>query len=158
MDYGTYVDMTGVGAVGTDLGDKINKVLRGELSAIEAYEQVMEALTQNPEASLLQHFRSEHEDSARHLTAMVQHEGREPSEGSGMWGSIVAAVVGAGKLIGSHAALVALKEGEEKGLEDYEGLLAEEELGAEDRRIIREKLIPRQKKHIELLNQMASMQ
>lgn len=158
MDYGATVETAGIGAIGRDLGEKINKVLRGELSAVEAYDQVLESFSEEPETSLLLHFRTEHEDSVRQLKAMVQHEGREPSEGSGIWGTVVAAVVGTGKLFGNHAALVALKEGEERGLEDYESLLQEEELGAEDRSVIQHKLIPRQEKHIALLNQMASMQ
>ncbi|HRO68326.1 MAG TPA: DUF2383 domain-containing protein [Pseudobdellovibrionaceae bacterium] len=158
MDYGTTIGTVGAGAIGTDIGDKINKILRGELSAIEAYDQVLESFSEEPETSLLLHFRTEHEDSVRQLKPMVQHEGHEPSEDSGVWGTVVAAVVGTGKLFGNHAALVALKEGEERGLEDYESLLQEDELGAEDRDVIRNKLIPRQEKHIALLNQMASMQ
>lgn len=158
MEFGTTIDTVGAGAIGTDIADKINKILRGELSAVEAYDQVLESFAEEPETSLLLHFRTEHEDSVRQLKAMVQHEGREPSEDSGVWGTVVAAVVGTGKLFGNHAALVALKEGEERGLEDYESLLQEDELGAEDRDVIRNKLIPRQEKHIALLNQMASMQ
>ncbi|MBX3040275.1 MAG: DUF2383 domain-containing protein [Bdellovibrionaceae bacterium] len=158
MEFGSTFENVGTGAIGTDIADKINKVLRGELSAVEAYDQVLESFSEEPETSLLLHFRTEHDDSVRELKAMIQHEGRDPSEDSGVWGTVVSAIIGAGKLFGNHAALVALKEGEERGLEDYEALLQEDELGAEDRDIIRNKLIPRQEKHIALLNQMAAMQ
>lgn len=159
MDVGSTVEgRVGAGAIGTNLGEKINKILRGELSAVEAYDQVLESFDEEPEISLLKHFRTEHEDSVRLLREMVQHEGVEPSDDSGVWGTVVSAIIATGKLFGNHAALVALKEGEERGLEDYEALLDEEELGSEDRDVIKNKLIPRQEKHITLLNQMASMQ
>lgn len=137
--------------------DHLNKVLRGELSAVSAYEQVIKKFAQEPEIYRLIAIREEHDDSVRALRAMISHEGAFPDDDPGLWGTVVKAVVGAGKLFGNAPALSALKQGEEYGLRLYEDL-ANENLNVEDLRVIRSKLIPRQEKHIALLDQLAKMQ
>ena len=141
----------------TRIVDHLNKVLRGELSAITAYEQVIEKFAAEPEIYRLTSIREEHEDSVRTLRSMISHEGAFPDDDAGLWGTVVKAVVGAGKLFGNAPALTALKQGEEHGLHLYEDL-ANENLNSEDLRVVRSKLIPRQEKHIALLDQLAKMQ
>lgn len=137
--------------------EHLNKVLRGELSAVEAYEQVTGRFASEPEIYRLIDMKAEHEDSVRCLRTMISHEGAFPDDGAGLWGTVVKAVVGTGKLFGNVPALTALRQGEEYGLRLYEDL-ANEDLGSEDLRVIRSKLIPRQEKHIALLDQLAKMQ
>ena len=93
----------------------------------------------------------------RGLRTMISHEGAFPDDDPGLWGTVVKAVVGAGKLFGNSSALTALRQGEEHGLRLYEDL-ANENLSYEDLRVIRSRLIPRQEKHIALLDQLAKMQ
>lgn len=137
--------------------DQLNKVLRGELSAVAAYDQVIEKFANEPEIYRLSAIREEHVDSVRALRTMITHEGAFPDDEPGLWGTIVKAVVGTGKIFGNSPALTALKQGEEYGLRLYEDL-ATENLNSEDLRVIRSKLIPRQEKHIALLDQLAKMQ
>ncbi len=142
---------------GSKIVDHLNKVLRGELSAVDAYEQVIGRFASEPEIYRLYAIKTEHEDSVRSLRTMISHEGAFPDDAAGLWGTVVKAVVGAGKLFGNSSALTAVRQGEEHGLRLYEDL-ANENLNYEDLRVIRSKLIPRQEKHIALLDQLAKMQ
>lgn len=137
--------------------EHLNKVLRGELSAVDAYDQVTGRFGSEPEIYRLIDLKAEHEDSVRSLRTMITHQGAFPDDDPGLWGTVVKAVVGAGKLFGNASALSALRQGEEYGLKLYEDL-ATEDLLAEDLRTIRSKLIPRQEKHVALLDQLAKMQ
>jgi len=137
--------------------DHLNKVLRGELSAIDAYDQVTGRFAAEPEIYRLIDIKAEHEESVRSLRTMISHEGAFPDDDPGLWGTVVKAVVGAHKLFGNASALTALRQGEEHGLRLYEDL-ANESLSSEDLQVIRSKLIPRQEKHIALLDQLAKMQ
>lgn len=135
--------------------DELNKVLRGEISAIEAYSQVIEKFHTDPAIDRLTVLKREHEDNVTLLRDMLNHEGALPAETSGVWGAIVKTVVAAGKLLGEPTAIGALKQGEEHGLKLYRNLL-DENLSTNDLRLIKDKLIPRQERHIQLLDQMSS--
>lgn len=151
------VGTVGNGAIGTDLGDRLDRLLRGELSAVEAYRKVIETFEKDvQERSLLDQMRAEHEENVSFLKEMVRHEGQEPSPDSGAWGTFVSALLGVGKAFGPQVALATLREGEERGLESYETLLLQEEFRGDDRQIVQFKLIPRQERHIETLALMAS--
>lgn len=139
------------------LVEHLNKILRGELSAVDAYDSVIAQFADEPEIYRLLEIKAEHEESVRTLRTMISHEGAFPDAEPGLWGTIVKAVVGAGRLFGNTRALAALRQGEEHGLRLYEDL-ASEEMNSEDLRVIRSTLIPRQEKHIALLDQLAKMQ
>lgn len=156
-------DLPGFAPTATNYGpdtrvvDHLNRVLRGELAAVSAYKQVIEKFKDEPEIHRLMNLKDEHEESIRALKTMITHEGAFPDDDPGLWGTVVKAVVGAGKLFGNAPAISALRQGEEHGLRLYEDL-ANENLNVEDLRVIRSKLIPRQEKHIALLDQLAKMQ
>lgn len=132
------------------VGEFLNKILRGEISAVEAYDQVIEKFQVEPEAVHLRDIRAEHEDSVQRLRAMIRIEGQVPSAASGVWGGIVATVIRAAKFSGNEPSLQALISGEEHGLGQYREAL-EMELFPEQERTIREVLIPRQERHLSTL-------
>lgn len=109
----------------------LRKLLRGELSAVEAYEEVidhiMKAHSSTSESARIQEalgsILKDHEDAVFFIKEMLRNEGVEPDEGSGVWGSVVQAVVASASLIGDDGALWALIKGEEHGLELYEDAL-----------------------------------
>lgn len=138
----------------TDVSRQINKVLRGEISAVESYDQVLEKFSFEPEVQKLLDLKTDHEDSVQCLKEMVRDEGTIPEQESGVWGAIVKTVVGGAKLFGNAPALNALKEGEEHGLKLYRKML-EMNLDVDDAQIVRTKLIPRQEKHIALLEDLS---
>lgn len=141
----------------TPVGDFLNKILRGEISAVEAYDQVIEKFQAEPEAAHLRDIRAEHEDSVERLRALVRTEGHQPSEASGVWGGIVASVIRAAKLTGNETSLKALLSGEEHGLKQYREAL-EMDLFPEEETAIRDILIPRQERHISGLSTLARVQ
>lgn len=138
--------------------NNMEDILRGELSAIEAYQQVMETVNDNPEVTRLTEFLADHREAASYWKKKVRVEHETPDSMSGAWGTFVQAFVGSAKLLGNTAALKALKEGEEHGLNQYENLLAEDDISAVDKDHLRKVLIPNQKRHINNIDAMMKMQ
>jgi hypothetical protein len=126
-----------------------NKVLRGELSAVEAYNQVIETFFSDPACpiSVLRQVRDEHQASCESLRRLIECLGDVPSEESGPWGASVAALVNVRSLFGKDEAIRTLKTGEEHGLKEYEAML-DLELSERERLIVRDVLLPRQLRHI----------
>jgi hypothetical protein len=101
--------------------DHLNSLLRGELSAVETYDQVLDKLTDEPSISVdLRACRSSHQGRVYALRSEVVRLGGEPAEGSGAWGTFAKLVEGGAKLFGTKSAIAALEEGEDHGLKEYE--------------------------------------
>ena len=107
--------------------DDMNKLLRGELSAIETYQQALEkeraAFGQGTEFQQLSSILRDHQQAADRLKTEIQRQGGTPVDDSGAWGTWSKIVMATAKLFGDKAALKALKEGEESGLKDCEDML-----------------------------------
>lgn len=125
-----------------------SRLLRGEIAAIEAYDQVMEKFRSDPVAKRLQTFRNEHDRAAKFWRDEILARGLAPDEDSGPWGQVVFAVIGAAKLFGESSALQALKSGENHGLSEYRALLKREGVPERIKRKLREDFIPLQERHI----------
>ena len=136
--------------------DVCNSLLRGELSAVETYDQALEKFTGSPEHSVLQSIRADHEQSVNAIRKHIMDMGARASEDSGIWGSFAKAVEGSAKLFGQSAALSALIAGEKSGVRDYESALGDEEVMAEIKAEIRANLLPRLQEHIIELERMKS--
>ncbi len=128
-----------------------NKLLRGELAAVETYGQAIMKYDTSPEADELRRIRLEHSKSARILTDNVRAMGGYPTPDSGAWGLFVSAVQGAANLLGEESALESLKQGEELGKQDYENALQDQAVTEEFRNLIRTELLPPLVKHIAIL-------
>jgi len=134
--------------------DQLNSLLRGELSAIETYEQALRKLD-GPGTELadqLVHFAAEHSRNADILKARIEGMNGQPATGSGVWGAWSKIVQGSANVFGDGSAIKALKEGEEHGLKDYADALEDGDLDDLSRRTIENELIPRQRKHIAALD------
>lgn len=132
-----------------------DKILRGELSAIEAYDHVIETTIKDPDAPIttLAQIRNEHQRSCESLRQLVVKKGENPSEDSGAWGTIVTALINVRSFFGPLAALRTLRTGEEHGLKLYQDAL-DMDLGERERAIIRDVLIPRQVRHMAQLDSL----
>ena len=129
-----------------------NQLLRGELSAIETYNQAIDKFKDSPtEIEVLEQILVDHEDSAELLRDHLVEMGAVPDTDSGAWGAFAKAVEGTATLLGESAALMALKEGEEHGIREYEDALADADVMEEAKETIREELLPRLVSHIPLL-------
>ncbi len=136
----------------------IDEILRGEISAIEAYEQVMKKVDSDPEVYRLKEFKSDHEKAVDYWKQQARFLGKIPENTSSVWGTVVETFVGTSKLIGEKSALNALKKGEEHGLSNYEKMLKSDKLTSFQKNEVRNTFIPRQKKHIESINSIMKTQ
>lgn len=125
-----------------------NKLLRGELAAVETYGQAIMKYDTSPDADELRRIRLEHSRAAQLLSANVRAMGGHPTPDSGAWGLFVSAVQGTANLLGEDSALESLKQGEELGRQDYEDALQDENVMENFRILIRTELLPPVMKHI----------
>ena len=130
----------------------LNKLLRGELSAVETYQQAVSKCQNEACASDLRQILEQHREAASILRQHVIQRGEEPSNSSGPWGSFAQLVTGTAKLFGTATTFRALKQGEEHGVSEYEEALADPNLDPECRDLIANTLLPRTRAHIHRLD------
>lgn len=131
-----------------------NSLLRGELSAIETYNQVIEKFSDENACSELTRIRDEHTKSAGKIRANVVQMGGEPSTDSGAWGAFAKAVQGSANLFGDDSALNSLQQGEEHGRNDYERALDSDDVLPDCKQMIRTELLPKVREHIAVLERL----
>jgi uncharacterized protein (TIGR02284 family) len=144
----------------TESTSTLNSLLRGEISALETYGQVLEKLKHEsaPGVETFHQLRGDHRDAAEALQRFVHVRGGEPSRDSGPWGTFAKAVTGTAKVFGNTAALKALKEGEEHGEKEYKDALDDQSMPAEARSLIRDTLLPRQRQHVATIDRLMKAQ
>lgn len=138
----------------TNAIDVVNSLLRGELAATETYQQALDKVSAEPEAMRLREIHREHREAANELRICIRNHGAVPDHGSGAWGSFAKAVEGTAKVFGNAAALKALKEGEELGVNNYRQALDEQELPADCRTLITSRLLPQTQRHVATLDSL----
>jgi hypothetical protein len=100
--------------------ETLNSLLRGEISAVETYDQALQQLDDDASiASQLSQCRLSHEQRVVLLRREVARRGGQPVSGSGPWGTFAKLVEGGAKAFGKKAAIAALEEGEDHGLRQY---------------------------------------
>ena len=125
--------------------DQLNSFLRGEISAVETYDQALEKLADRPElARVLRDCRESHQRRVELLRQEIARAGGEPAMGSGVWGGFAKLVQGGAKAFGDKAAIAALEEGEDHGRDDYRRDV--DELTPGVRALIESKLLPEQQR------------
>ncbi len=134
--------------------DNMNSVLRGELSAVETYEQAIPKFDDMNIRSVLSHIRDEHTQAVELLRSHLRDMGAEPSDSSGSWGTFASTVTGAAKMLGPQTTLGALKQGEEYGIGTYEGMLEDQDVPVACKDILRDELLPRCRDHVRALDSM----
>lgn len=123
--------------------DQLNSFLRGEMAAVETYQQAIDKLEafSTSRDQLLVNLKS-HQDRVMMLRDAIVQLGGEPAEGSGTWGAFAKVVEGGAKAFGEKAAVAALEEGEDHGLADYKRGL--DDLDPQARSLVMSKLLPEQ--------------
>ena len=132
--------------------ETLNDLLRGEISAVETYQQALEKVGDEPGVEQLATVRRDHTEAVTVLRDHVIRYGGKPAEGSGPWGAFARFMQGTAKLFGDKSALKALKEGEEHGLKEYKEALENRDLPAECIALIRDMLLPKQQRHITIID------
>ncbi|MBA2593354.1 MAG: DUF2383 domain-containing protein [Gammaproteobacteria bacterium] len=137
--------------------DELNKLLRGELSAIETYQQALEKeradFDQETAFQQLSSILRDHQQAAVQLRTEIQRVGGTPVDDPGAWGTWSKIVMATAKLFGDKAALKALKEGEESGLKDCEDMLQGGTVPREVQPLIAN-LAAQQQAHIRILDEL----
>ncbi len=122
---------------------QLNSFLRGELSAVETYDQCISKIEKNSQiVGTLQDARNSHWRRAELLQARVAELGGKPAQSSGAWGGFAKLVEGGAKVFGESAAVAALEEGEDHGRDDYKREL--KDVTPETGTFIRTQLLPAQ--------------
>ena len=123
--------------------EQLNSFLRGELAAIETYDQVLGKVESPVVRTELNENRASHARRVQLLAAMVRQLGGEPDRYSGAWGALARAVQGGAKLFGLSTAIAVLEEGEDHGLRDYTHDL--ERLTPDTRDFVTRRIVPEQR-------------
>lgn len=135
--------------------DQLNSFLRGEISAVETYDQAIDKLKTEPAlAESLRACRESHDRRVSALRNEIRRLGGEPADGSGVWGAFAKAVEGGAKVFGKGAAISALEEGEDHGRDDY--LADLEKLLPATRTFVQTQLVPEQKRTHDALSRLKS--
>lgn len=140
-----------------DKTNYLNKILRGEISAVEAYEQAIPTFEKERDKFLLSEIKNDHVRNIGILKALVEHSLSEPDENSGPWGTVVTTIMGAAKLVSNTATLKVLQEGEEHGLKEYQEAL-KFSLTTEEYETIALDFMPTTKRHIASLDRLIKNQ
>jgi uncharacterized protein (TIGR02284 family) len=132
--------------------DELNKLLRGELSAVETYQMALDKLDPASTARTeLSSCMASHQQRVMMLRDAIVALGGTPVSSSGPWGAFAKAVEGTAKVFGDKAAIAALEEGEDHGLKDYKRELDDTDLDPQARRIVADQLLPAQQQtHFQL--------
>jgi uncharacterized protein (TIGR02284 family) len=134
--------------------DSLNGLIRGELSAMETYEQALKKVDDEPGAQDLRRIALEHHEAMTTLRGYLNVVGAKPDTTSGAWGTWCNTVMAASKLLGNKTALQALKTGEEYGVGQYVHAMQDDGLSATCKETIRTTLLPRQREHVQTLDRM----
>jgi uncharacterized protein (TIGR02284 family) len=124
--------------------DRLNSLLRGEISAVETYRQAVEKIDQPEIRTVLEENQGMHGARAQRLRQRIEQLGGKPSESSGAWGAIAKAAEGAATIGGDKKAIDMLEEGEDRGLEDYRKIL--DDVDSETAMMIQSELLPGQER------------
>jgi demethoxyubiquinone hydroxylase (CLK1/Coq7/Cat5 family) len=119
--------------------DRLNQLLRSELSAVETYRLALEKINDANIRATLEDNRRLHALRCDLLKNRILAIGGKPDHTSGLWGAFAKLMQAGAKLLGTKTAIAALEEGEDRGLREYrESVLR---LDAETRQFVESQLI-----------------
>lgn len=148
---------TSYGEAHTDLmGDApiLNSLLRGEISAAEAYDLAIGKFEGKSTEIELRQIRDEHHAAMSMLRERIQATGDTPVESSGAWGAMTTLVTGTALALGGKPVLGALRHGEEHGVSAYRKAADAIKLSHDCRSIIAGELLPMCQRHVATLEQL----
>lgn len=137
--------------------DNVNALLRGELAAVESYDQALAKFPDELGIGQLRMIRREHFKAANDLRDLIKGHGGQPAQSSGAWGAFAAAVTGTAKVFGWSAAISALEQGEERGISDYQSAIESDAIPSDCRAVIRGELLPMCEQHVAELNNVQAL-
>lgn len=134
--------------------DQCNSLLRGEISAVEAYAKVIDKFGLDGPAAPLQDIQSTHAQSVADLQRNVISMGGEPAKDAGAWGLLTGSIQTISDFFGQHSAVASLIQGEEHGKADYLRALDNPDVMPECGRMIHDTLLARIERNLAALRAM----
>jgi uncharacterized protein (TIGR02284 family) len=135
-----------------DTVDKLNSLLRGEISAVETYKMALDKVKEPQVKSILCDCQFSHTERVAILSRMVTECGGTPAENSGPWGQFAKAVQGGATAIGEEAAVGSLEEGETQGMESYKSELCK--LDSRAAKIVESQILPGQERTYKMISDL----
>ena len=120
----------------------LEALCRGELAAVETYNTALSSASLGTFRTQLIQCQRSHQNRVHLLGWRIHLLGGTPPESSGAWGVFAKAVEGAATVIGERAAISALEEGEDHGLNEYRSRIGE--LDSDTRDFIQARVLPAQ--------------
>jgi len=120
----------------------LNELLRGELAAVETYNQALTILKESEARQDLRECQTSHQGRVLRLRAEILDRGGDPAETSGAWGLFANLVEKGAKVVGPGPAVSALEAGEDHGLKEYQQALPALDMPA--RSVVSADLYPQQ--------------
>lgn len=130
--------------------DQLNSFLRGELAAVETYDQAIKKIDDTQIKQPLREARASHNRRVDLLRQRVLQMGGEPASGSGLWGGFARLVQGGANAFGVTPAISALEEGEDIGRDDYRADL--HDLSPETQTFVSSTILPEQMRTHEVVS------
>jgi demethoxyubiquinone hydroxylase (CLK1/Coq7/Cat5 family) len=125
-----------------DVTDRLSSFYRGEISAVETYDQALQSGTLARHGAQLRLCRSSHQARVELLADAIRALGARPPSSSGIWGAFARAIEGTAAALGERAAILALEEGEDHGLGEYRAHAGELDVASEA--LVLQRLLPAQ--------------
>jgi len=121
----------------------LNRLLRGEMSAVNAYDIGIEGMDALP-TTVLRTCRDSHSQRCAMIRDRIVLLGDEPSDGPGVWGSVTHALTSTAAALGDQRVVALLEEGEDHGNKEYAKVLEDEDIDGSTALWIRGQLYPEQ--------------
>ena len=135
----------------------LNKLLRGELSAIDSYNRGLSSFEDMVIAEELSRISADHQKAAATIRGYIEASGGEPAESSGAWGTIATTLTDAAKLLGPETVLQTLRRGELIGISEYTSALDNEAIAPQCKQEIRDNFLPKCYLHVDRLEQLVEI-
>jgi len=133
---------------------QMDDLIRGEMSAVTSYNQILKDLKESDERTKLERIRNDHEVAVSKLKTYATKDVKEDTMTTGVWGVFAKTWTAGAKLIGNNAALKALSQGEKHGITEYKEALEDDTVKPEIKQMIRTQFIPKQEEHLNTINSM----
>lgn len=130
---------------------QIDELIRGEISAVESFDAVINKVKDTSELTRLSELRQDHVKAVETLRQYAVGEVDGKTDSSGPWGTFTTAFAGGASFFGDKAAINALKIGEQHGLNEYKEALNDDGVRPEVKELIRSELIPNQERHLAVI-------
>lgn len=130
---------------------QLDDLIRGEMAAVRTYDKALEKVKDEKEMAKLKMIREDHVNAVAKLKTFANKDVADDTKSAGAWGAFATAYTGGAKLFGNDAALKALTQGEEHGINEYKEAMEDDTIKPELKQMIKTQFLPKQEEHIKTL-------